>query len=1757
MDVEEIYKKKELRDHILDRPDSYAGSIETSVDTFFVKGVQKQITYIPALLKIFDEILVNAIDHSVRTKQVSNIKINTCIDGTIEVFNDGPGIPIVLHKEYNVYIPEMIFGMLLTSSNYNDKEERIVGGRNGLGSNITCIFSKTFKIETVNNGLHYTQEITENMTVISKPKIKKTTKKDYTKISYLPDFKRFKISSNKSPAYIGTMELIESRVYDTSCTTENVNLFYNDVKLSIKGFKKFLSLFDKEFITETIKGQTFDWEIAVSVHNSEAFRQVSFVNGINTYKGGKHVDYITNLITKSLISKFESKKKVDVKASYIKDRLMIVLKTNIVNPSFSNQSKDTLTTNYSNFGIKIDVPDSFVDKIYKNTSLVSEVMSFVNYKQNKELSKTGGNETRKSKISVKNLDDAISAGTSKSSKCTLILTEGLSAKTFALSGLAVVGREYYGAFALKGKSLNIREATQAQLLKNEEINNIKKIIGLQHGKKYTTIDGLRYGSIMLLTDADSVTYDTPVLLKNIETQEIITKPICEVYDDNWVIDSFSGKEYNQCRKYLVWSDKGWTSIKHVMRHKVSKKIHRVNTSKGCVDVTEDHSLLSHESKEIKVKDLIIKNSKLLHHQYIQEKVFDYKIEDDLAFAMGYFMADGCCSIDCKTSKVKSDGTPTVNNKWSISCTSEITLVVLKKIFEKYYTFTGLQFCIVKRLRKNHKSFSNKNYIYSLEAKVNCTQISALYRKMFYNSLGEKNVPVEILNSSIQTQKMFLEGFYKGDGNKSVKTRGFDIQHKTSILGMFQLLHNCGYSPCINANHKKLNVYNVIMSKKNCRPIHTIKKIIDVSDKYADTYVYDFETENHHFHAGTGSIIVHNSDGLHISALIMNMFHFWWPELLDIKGFIISMKTPVIKASLNTKVMEFYTISDYNKWKDITSTYKKYNIKYYKGLGTSTAKEARDVFKDMDKNIVKYISNDKRDTDKAMLLAFEKKKADDRKLWLSNYNIDNIIEFDKDKVTYSEFINKGLIHFSMSDIIRSIPSMVDGFKPSQRKVLYTMFKKNYKKEIKVAQLGASVAETTEYKHGEASLFSTIINLAQDYVGSNNINLLKPNGQFGCLSPDTKILLWDGTLKEAKYIRKDDILVGDDGLKRIVQKTISGIDEMYKVSLENGEHYTVSSEHILTFYIPSHKSIKYDKVKNNTYITLWDNNNYKFDKMTTTYDPEDIEYKRFVQDALMKRKSTDKCFDIPLRDYLSFPDSIKETLFGYKIKKPILWEKQDGFNIIDPKHIFEYVSQGFLKYIPKRFIISDIVTRTSIIKGLFSHYRSHLEITLNYIRIPKESTDIPNEIYIQLVFILESLGVSVKNNDEYMTIYTDNNKYEMFKLKLGEYIPHTLTFDKLKIEITSLGKGDFVGWEVDRNERFLLGNFVVTHNSRISNGKDAASPRYIYTELSDITRVIFKPEDENILNYIEDDGVMIEPEYFIPTLPIVLINGTLGIGTAYSTFIPNYNPKDIINNIERFISGKEMIEMTPWYNGFKGTIQDNIIYGLFERKNDTSITIKELPLTSIDDYIEFLEKCIQDNPSVGIKNFINKSSDKDVDILIIFDTKNSIEKIIKSQDGIFKTLKLYKNISTSNMHLFDENGKIKKYHNTNDIIKDFVKVKLNYNIKRKNFIMNDYKNNIKILSNKIRFLNEIISDKIVIYKKPKKEIIRILNSEKYDIIDADSCYGYLLNMNISSFTEETISSLETNLEKIKEKYNVISSKTEKDILVDDLLNVKKLI
>ena len=1075
------YQKLSPLEHILKRPDTYVGSLEKEttkqwvLDESKMSMIQRDIEHIPALDKIFDEILVNAIDQSTVDSTVDTIKVSIDRENNeICVSNNGKGISVERHETENTYIPEMIFGELLTSSNYDDNEKRTVGGRNGYGAKLANIFSEEFDLEVHDNvsqkKFHMTWK--NNMTEKTKPSVtKKKCEKGLVKITFKPDLEKFKLKKLTEDI----VSLLERRVYDACATTnENVSLYYNGKKLGYKNFEKYVDLYigNKKDVTR-IYDHNSRWSICVC-HSDEGYKCVSFVNGIATSNGGTHVDYVNRQIINKIIEKATQKNSsTQIKANFVKEHMFVFVKATLENPSFNSQTKTECTSKVQSFGSKYDCSEDFTKKLLK-LGIMEEALALAKHKELRDLNKTNG--SKKSSIKgIPKLDDANKAGTSQSDKCTLLVLEGDSAKTFAVSGLSIVGRDYTGLFPLRGKMLNVRDATVAQLANNSEINNLKQIIGLQHGKKYTSLKELRYGHLEILTDADT-------------------------------------------------------------------------------------------------------------------------------------------------------------------------------------------------------------------------------------------------------------------------------------------------------------------------------------------------------------------DGSHIKGLVINFIHHFWPELIEL-GFIKSMITPIIKATHGSSQLEFYTMTEYDTWKESMSQseMKKWKIKYYKGLGTSTALEAKSYFKKKDRNTVYYVNN--KATNSSINLAFKKDQADARKKWiLEGIARNEALEYgtENQEIPYDEFINKDLIWFSISDLKRSIPSAIDGFKPSQRKVIFAS-RKRANTEIKVSQLASYVANESSYHHGEQSLCGTIIILAQEYVGSNNINMLEPVGQFG---------------------------------------------------------------------------------------------------------------------------------------------------------------------------------------------------------------------------------------------------------------------------------------------------------------------------TRLMGGKDHASPRYIFTRLTKTALDMFHKDDDAILKYLDDDGVSIEPEYYLPKIPLVLVNGAEGIGTGYSTNVLCYNPDDITDNIKRILAGKELKEMYPWYNNFKGKIESTteaidqyITKGVYEKVSSSEIRITELPIGKwTQDYKEFLDSLLD----TKIQSYNNNCSETKVDFLVKMDS--SILRKIKPDD-ILKEFKLTSNLSARNMHLFDRNNNIKKYHSPLEIIREFAETKLHFYQLRKDHLIQKYESVMNVLKNKVKFISMVTSEELVVFKKKKEVLISELQYLKFDKID-DS-YDYLLKMHIYSLTEEDMIKLEKEYDKAK-----ADLKTTKKISVQEM-------
>jgi len=312
-------QQKTDKQHILDNPDTYIGSVENvDADMWIMnntndKIIEKNISYIPGLFKLFDEGIVNCRDHVVRMQTkidanvdnslpVTYIDIGISEDGTITMINDGNGIDVVEHPEYKTWVPELIFGHLRTSTNYNKEEKKIVGGKNGFGFKLVLIWSTYGYIETIDHirGLKYTQEFKNNLDEICKPKISKASKsKPYTKIVFKPDYARLGINGLNSDI----VALLKKRVYDISAVTDKaIKVKYNSSLISTKNFEQYINLYigDKTESQRVYEENGTRWEYAVALTPSSEFIQVSFVNGIYTSKGGKHVEYILNQIIRKL-----------------------------------------------------------------------------------------------------------------------------------------------------------------------------------------------------------------------------------------------------------------------------------------------------------------------------------------------------------------------------------------------------------------------------------------------------------------------------------------------------------------------------------------------------------------------------------------------------------------------------------------------------------------------------------------------------------------------------------------------------------------------------------------------------------------------------------------------------------------------------------------------------------------------------------------------------------------------------------------------------------------------------------------------------------------------------------------------------------------------------------------------------------------------------------------------------------------------------------------------------------------------------------------------------------------------------------------------------------------------------------------------------------------------------------------------------------------------------------------------------------------
>ena len=1185
------YESLSYRDHCRLRTGMYVGSKETTDNTLWILNkdknkLEKQVLkYSIAMYNIIDEIIVNGIDHIHRTANIKGknkcdtIKLNFNKDtGIISLWNSGEGITVEKYKDQDYYIPEMIFSKEMSGSNFSSNDSKISAGMNGSGAKITNILSSEFIVETTDlkNKLHYYQKFENGNEIKNKPIITKLSKVDknkkdpFTQITFLIDYKLFDKNGYTSDLANVLEKLLYTRMsYVSVYCGSKIKIYYNDEELQTKCLYDLSKLLLDE--SDIIKCQLYNKndkklnpiDINIGIYDCQDSQEsIALLNGLMVNQG-THIRFINKLILENLKSKLEKKLKDKVKITnkLISNYLFIFFSGNLTNPDYKNQSKSELSVSESRFK-----DYEFDKKVYKQIwdKLETEFDRIYLDKISKENVTKKANKLK----GILKYRSADKAGTSDSDKCTLVVPEGDSAESCVRNGLTSnkeLGYKYFGIFNIQGVPLNVRKEIdikeikknghieyiidkKKKLLENERINSLIKVMNLNYSYSYDlTPKGdeeyktLRYGKVLMATDADSVSGDTPLLLKD-NNENILIKNI-EDLTKEYKSNILTNKEYGSSY-YQIWTNNGWTDIKHVMRHKVTKQMYRVITHTGCVDVTEDHSLLNENESEIAPKNCKIGDA-LLHdfplfnkienipdnleeldyetinkyaksiniykfrtlskdkkiellNNYKKKNVIDLNsktiISEDEAYVMGLFLGDGHCKQSIRI----------INNKeytrftWSISNTNYVLLAKAKLILTKIYG----DYFKLREFNKYKNTYSiNTKYQLELIGGDETSDIINNYRRLFYYN-DSKYIHYELLNSNLKIRKSLFKGYYHADGLHDLsKPKTVNVFTKITTQCIYTLCRSLGYLVSINNvyNSRKQETYILNLSKdKLCRNPNTIKKIYKLENK--EMYVYDLETKNHHFQAGIGSMIVHNTDGLGmICSLILNFFNVFFPKLLE-RRVINIFSTPLIRAypsKKNKYLEEFYNIEEYNEWLAKVNI-NDYKINYIKGLAGHSNMEIKYMFKDFHKNIYKF-ELDQKATDYFEI--YFGNDADKRKVILAGqeeYKEDDYKEKYKNKIISCSYqLNTNTKEFQLDNIQRKMPHIIDGLNPARRKVLAGAIKKfkQSNSTIKVFQLGGYIAEHMMYHHGSDSLNKTIINMAQNFAGSRNIPLLLPIGQFG--------------------------------------------------------------------------------------------------------------------------------------------------------------------------------------------------------------------------------------------------------------------------------------------------------------------------------------------------------------------------------------------------------------------------------------------------------------------------------------------------------------------------------------------------------------------------------------------------------------------------------------------------------------------------------------
>ena len=567
--IEEKFKKLSEVEHVLLRPGRYIGSISLHTEDTFVydlatkRMVKKSVNYNPGFVKLFDEVISNSVDHSKRSEGKDLDIIRVEVDqakGEISIYDNG-GIPVVMHKEYNQWVPEMIFE-LRAGTNFDDDDQAMLTGQNGEGAALTNIFSTKFVVETC-DGKNKFKMVFESNSQDRKPA--KVTPaegaKGYTRITFYPDFEKLGCEFTDD-----NMTMLMKRVVDVAGLNTHLKVYWNGDRIPTRTFKDYVELYtgaDGDYAYD----ETEHWKVAVAA-SEDGFQHVSFVNGTHTKTGGTHILYAGMQIWERVREFIKKKHKVDIKPSELRQHMTLFLDCSIVNPRYSSQTKEDLITEVKDYKTSWEVPDKMINKIVKS-SIIQSILDWAAAKAHqeemKELRKLNKETDKADPRRVEKFSDALEKRDRQ--KCVLFLTEGDSAAKAVQAGRGK--NPYIASFPLRGKPLNVREKEVKRILENAEIKNLLTIIGLKLGEKVLSVGQLRFGKIAFTTDADVDGAHISGLLMNLFDHfwpELYTLGVIHIFrtplvkvnlKNKTVLEMFTEREFKEWEAKDGHKIKGW------------------------------------------------------------------------------------------------------------------------------------------------------------------------------------------------------------------------------------------------------------------------------------------------------------------------------------------------------------------------------------------------------------------------------------------------------------------------------------------------------------------------------------------------------------------------------------------------------------------------------------------------------------------------------------------------------------------------------------------------------------------------------------------------------------------------------------------------------------------------------------------------------------------------------------------------------------------------------------------------------------------------------------------------------------------------------------------------------------------------------------------------------------------------------------------------------------------------------------------------